>query len=603
MLDDDEKLGKKPEDSGEELSLPEDDIFAEHELDINSLDDLKAMEDITLGEQLDQLSSPTAEEEEMAIFDDFRLNESDPLLPPPSNRAESEDLLSEQSLGYTQDNTATEILEGFPQYPGEEETFEVEAETPQKNTREPVEDIFESDAFEDINSEPLFDYDPNASTDASSSEGVFANIDTEAGDLTFAEEEQSTSMQTKVKAKVNPVQKLGDAFQNIVFGIIGKLPGKIQDMLPVKASTPAPAMAGKGGGGGAQGSGMGYKQRRLMRLLSMVFMVMLVYSLLRSCIGGSTDKDMENVVLDAGDNLASPVTAVEEMPDASEEMTVITELPTETGMDFEVEEESAEQALGTDISFEEPSEATSVAEEPASEEVAVAVPSVDETGVEQPVALDSQTLQELEDLGLMIPQGMGELAVTLPRNPDELVVAPVGQAGVTSKLTDLESSLMAIDDRLDELNFQMRDERITRIENIIAGVDAPETQAMLVQTLQKMEEIDKKLSQLSELQKEMRALDLEIKSVKSDIVEQTTIVGEQQKGINESLASAKMQQDIPPQMIVQATIPGRAWLRSEAGELLTVIPGDDIPGYGRVISIDAATGTVVMSSRVVFREN
>jgi intracellular multiplication protein IcmG len=49
-----------------------------------------------------------------------------------------------------------------------------------------------------------------------------------------------------------------------------------------------------------------------------------------------------------------------------------------------------------------------------------------------------------------------------------------------------------------------------------------------------------------------------------------------------------------PKMIysVQAIIPGRAWLKSEAGDTITVAEGDILRNYGRVTKIDPYDGVV-----------
>lgn len=54
--------------------------------------------------------------------------------------------------------------------------------------------------------------------------------------------------------------------------------------------------------------------------------------------------------------------------------------------------------------------------------------------------------------------------------------------------------------------------------------------------------------------------------------------------------------------VVHATIPGRAWLRNRDGVLVTVREGEMLPGYGRVMKINPAKGTVTMDSNRVFRE-
>jgi intracellular multiplication protein IcmG len=47
---------------------------------------------------------------------------------------------------------------------------------------------------------------------------------------------------------------------------------------------------------------------------------------------------------------------------------------------------------------------------------------------------------------------------------------------------------------------------------------------------------------------------------------------------------------------VQAIIPGRAWLKSDSGETLTVAEGDVIKGIGRVTKIDPYDGIVEINT-------
>jgi intracellular multiplication protein IcmG len=62
-----------------------------------------------------------------------------------------------------------------------------------------------------------------------------------------------------------------------------------------------------------------------------------------------------------------------------------------------------------------------------------------------------------------------------------------------------------------------------------------------------------------------------------------------------SQAAAPVEQAGPPPRVpynVQAIIPGRAWLRANNGDTLTVAEGDDIKGIGRVTKIDPYDGIV-----------
>lgn len=56
-----------------------------------------------------------------------------------------------------------------------------------------------------------------------------------------------------------------------------------------------------------------------------------------------------------------------------------------------------------------------------------------------------------------------------------------------------------------------------------------------------------------------------------------------------------------PEYLVHAVIPGRAWLKSARGQILTVTEGDTVGNYGKILVIDAANGVVLTSSGVTFR--
>lgn len=56
-----------------------------------------------------------------------------------------------------------------------------------------------------------------------------------------------------------------------------------------------------------------------------------------------------------------------------------------------------------------------------------------------------------------------------------------------------------------------------------------------------------------------------------------------------------------PEYIVHAVIPGRAWLKSSKGQIITVTEGDSLGNYGKILVIDAASGVVLTSSGITFR--
>jgi hypothetical protein len=56
-----------------------------------------------------------------------------------------------------------------------------------------------------------------------------------------------------------------------------------------------------------------------------------------------------------------------------------------------------------------------------------------------------------------------------------------------------------------------------------------------------------------------------------------------------------------PAYVVHAVIPGRAWLKSRNGQIMTVTEGDTLGDYGKVLVIDAASGMVLTSSGNTFQ--
>ena len=56
-----------------------------------------------------------------------------------------------------------------------------------------------------------------------------------------------------------------------------------------------------------------------------------------------------------------------------------------------------------------------------------------------------------------------------------------------------------------------------------------------------------------------------------------------------------------PEYIVHAVIPGRAWLKSSKGQIITVTEGETLGNYGKILVIDATNGVVLTSSGIAFR--
>lgn len=497
------------------------DIFDEHELDLNTPEDLEAIEDVTFAEP---------SEESMSIFDEFDdTDDFEDLVATPEEAPtmkKFEDEFTQEDLGYRPDNTATELLD---------EPFDFKEEKFAQNI-ETDEDMFASDAFEDVNTDfpegessnlgdsQLFDYDPSSSA---------------------SEEEFQTE----------------EIYEDVTQGAGGS--------------------SGKGGKGNKGGGGKGFhKNRRVIRLVILVALAGGVYAVLR-VFTGSGEQTME---MAATPPVGTPPPMVAEpAPVETPEMTAPTETITETLDASGVAPETVEITSTEQVDVNAP----------------LAVPVVPTTNVPTPVAGAAAPGAPVAQTTLSSVNQSPQTTLPVP-TPGTVVTthsAPATNNQINDKLDSLEASIHAIDHRLS--NMSPGEHRSTVVT--MKGSQASQAHdATLEEALEKINGIDKKISHLSELQTQIQVLNKEVNDLKSDVVQQSLIVGQNQAQVNQNMST--LIDHRAPKMYVQAAIPGRAWLRSETGQLLTVIPGDEVAGYGRVVTIDATTGTVVMSSRAVFRE-
>lgn len=488
----------------------QDDSFDEHELDLNTPEDLEAIEDITFADLQTDVNVDPADDNEtesMSIFEgmddlegfgEFTDFEAIPETEP--SMAKIEDDFTQEDLGYTPDNTASELLEDEPF------NFETQQASDVLDTDE---DMFASDAFDDVNSDfpegdatdslgdsQLFDYDPNATSGAE---------DLQADDIYGA-----------------------------------------------GAATPPPTQGG--------GANKVFNKRRVVRLALMVVLAGVVYTVLRMFTGSGSDT-IE--LTDATSSVGAPP--------------ALTATPAPVEITTEVEAEP-----DTEIALETTEPEIEIEETPEIEGSALSTAPGLVPAIELPVPAVGSNIQS--------PQQ----AYTPPAQ-----VPDAGSAQIANKLNSLEASINAMDNRLSNLNTA----RAASAPG--AGMVSPSRKGQiddqaLMEALNKINGIDRKISDLSDLQLQIQILNREVNSLKSDVVQQSQIVGQSQAQINQNMVELLDQH--APKMYVQAAIPGRAWLRSETGQLLTVIPGDEVAGFGRVMSIDAQTGTVVMSTRAVFKE-
>ncbi len=169
---------------------------------------------------------------------------------------------------------------------------------------------------------------------------------------------------------------------------------------------------------------------------------------------------------------------------------------------------------------------------------------------------------------------------------------------IDERLNTIEQAMNVLNDQLTQL--QGAHVRLEQMEQMISKI--ADEESTLQDTLTRLEALDKQITALNALNQRMNAVEAEVGVVADEVKLHITVSEQTQRAANLSRQAMQAKSMIPIPMVVQAAIPGRAWLMSESGELISVARGDDVPGYGRVMSIDPVAGTVTMSSETVFRE-
>lgn len=519
------------------------DLLKDHGIDLGSDVDLDAMQDFSL---TDPKAKPKAREEREQSLDDF------------SDHLFDEHLFDEpEHIEIPPPIRQPEPRQAAPRQPAEEDMdmFEV-------SDFDEVNPHFEAEKSDETmnDDDALFDYDPHTETS-------FA-------DMGGAEPE---------------TDQLGGGGDDIGGG----------------ASMPPSAEKGAGA------------KRLFARLGMMLVLVSMIYGGLKLFLGEKTPS--KEAVAQAPAVVAHPPSKIAQIPASSTATPAST--PTETETKTVPEAAAATPAVAAEstaaASTTPSTAAPAMASVPSNLPVpgalvtpssATASPSEHAALMQAAVASPQTTMDVAVPMAAMTSPAMPASTSSASSNPTTTVNATpgtmtLGHGDVGQKLDNLEQALQSIDQRLSQVSAGgMGDEKLQRLERLVNDTNAPEMHDVLQQAVKKMKELDRKLERISELQQQVRKLDSDVKMLKEDIVTQTNVVGQQQRLINDNMQLSQMQEPGPVKMMVQAAIPGRAWLRSERGELLTVIPGDEVPGYGRVVSIDAASGTVVTSSRAVFRE-
>lgn len=141
-------------------------------------------------------------------------------------------------------------------------------------------------------------------------------------------------------------------------------------------------------------------------------------------------------------------------------------------------------------------------------------------------------------------------------------------ANITEELTANVNQIKELQNNLKDISRS-----ISNVSNSVSGVD----------------------SKILNLTNTVDNLSMDVKNVKKYMQEEDLDLTANLKPSEPDLFSSS------PEYVVHAVIPGRAWLKSSSGQIITVTEGDSLGDYGKIALIDAANNIVRTSSGVVFR--
>jgi hypothetical protein len=122
--------------------------------------------------------------------------------------------------------------------------------------------------------------------------------------------------------------------------------------------------------------------------------------------------------------------------------------------------------------------------------------------------------------------------------------------------------------------------------------------------LQKSDE--ERMKRFDQLQSDQTILMQSLKTILDKLGQHDAQLKKIDQFVNNDLTGLAQDMDNIPAVIsskyvVHAIIPGRAWLRDQQQKIFSITEGQELEGYGKVLTIDPKLGTVILSSGQVLR--
>jgi len=184
--------------------------------------------------------------------------------------------------------------------------------------------------------------------------------------------------------------------------------------------------------------------------------------------------------------------------------------------------------------------------------------------------------------------------------------ALIGVKENAQHLLSMESKYTVLQLTLDKLNHQLEqtNAQVKRLEGDLVKIVPP-----LSKVNTEVNALDNRLHTLTEA---VNSISDDLHVLKNGLASEGLEVGPAAQTRTEAAAGpgAKLLKPIAnrdsityegPEFVVHAIIPGRAWLKSRKGQIITVAEGDSLGDYGKILTIDPANALVRTSSGMAFK--
>jgi hypothetical protein len=225
---------------------------------------------------------------------------------------------------------------------------------------------------------------------------------------------------------------------------------------------------------------------------------------------------------------------------------------------------------------------------------APAAPTLGSADHNQPLVVPAPLAPSTSQPALSLEVAKPTLATSAPSSPPSVIPQPP-----EASQNPTAASIMAAAGAGDNNTMQT-----ASMEKLIA---LQEQNAKLISQLQAeyAQKISSTDTQENDMQGKLQDLSMRIASIEASLTRLGKAIQELKKNRVEvsSNMPPQMPSQMPPPMMarplearmiytVQAIIPGRAWLKSDAGDTITVAEGDTVKNYGRITKIDPYDGIV-----------